>query len=338
MRATSEAMTPSRSCQLRLDLLDGGRDGAEVVSQRFDGLELRGLVGPLVVDLGQHLLLHVLDEHPEGDGGLLLRVGVLGVEHQHVARARTPEVLVELGDHAVRPELVEVVVGAEALDRLTVDRAGDVDRDVVAVLGGALHRHELARLGPQALDLRVDGGLVGVRARHLHPQPAVAGHRDPGPDLDHCVEDDRSVRLPGGDVDLRRCDDVDVVLPHRLRVVLGQRLAQRLLACRLGPHPRLEDLPGGLPRAEARDPDLLGDAPERRVERLVELHLVDLDAELDLVALEGFDARLHRPGVYRGPTTPSRGGRPAGAQRDPRSREVAGGSGRGPAQVGPSLR
>jgi len=54
----------------------------------------------------------------------------------------------------------------------------------------------------------------------------VAADGDLGADLHDGVEDDRPVGLARGDVDLRRGDDIDLVLPHRLRVVLGQRVAQ----------------------------------------------------------------------------------------------------------------
>src|SRR4051812_1154145 len=110
---------------------------------------------------------------------------------------------------------------------------------------------------------------------------------------------------PGG---LRRGDHIDVVVHDGLGVPLGQRLPERLLAGHLGAEPRLEDGPGRLARAEARDADLLGDALERTVERLVDLGLIDLDGQLHLVALEGFDGRLHRrASVLAGPFCPVRG-------------------------------
>src|SRR3954454_12421600 len=57
---------------------------------------------------------------------------------------------------------------------------------------------------------------------------------------------------------------------------------------------------GGLARTEARDADLAGDLLEGLVQRLLELLLVDLDGELDLVALEGLDDGFHKVGrVYR---------------------------------------
>ena len=75
----------------------------------------------------------------------------------------------------------------------------------------------------------------------------------------------------------------------RLGVVLGQRVLERLLAAGLGAEPGLEHLAGRLAGPEARDADLLGDLLEGRVDGLLELACVDLDGQLDLVALEGLD-------------------------------------------------
>ncbi len=53
--------------------------------QLVDGVELGDLGRPLVVDLGQHALLHLLDQHPELELALLVGVGVGGVELEDVA-------------------------------------------------------------------------------------------------------------------------------------------------------------------------------------------------------------------------------------------------------------
>ena len=80
---------------------------------------------------------------------------------------------------------------------------------------------------------------------------------------------------------------------------------QRLLAGRGQADAGLEDAARRLAGAEAREADLAGDLAERRVDVAVELGLVDLDRQLDLVALEGLDRALHRaasvPGDHRGP-------------------------------------
>ena len=90
-------------------------------------------------------------------------------------------------------------------------------------------------------------------------------------DLDDRVELDVAVVLTGGDLDLGRRDDVDVVLVDRVDVVLGQRVLQRLLARDVGAEPRFEQPPRRLARTEARDANFAGELAERGVDRPLEL-------------------------------------------------------------------
>ena len=107
-----------------------------------------------------------------------------------------------------------------------------------------------------AVDLAVDLVLVGLGPVELDPQRAVARDLHLGPHLDHGVEDDVALLLPGGDLDLGRVDRVDVVVVDRPHVVLGERVLQRLLAADLGAEAALEHLSGGLAGPEPGDADL----------------------------------------------------------------------------------
>ena len=83
------------------------------------------------------------------------------------------------------------------------------------------------------------------------------------------------------------------MLAHGLGQVLGDGVPERLLPGGGGADAGLEDPPGGLAGPEAGDARLAGDLAEGGVDGLVELGLVDLDRQLDLVPLQGLDARLH---------------------------------------------
>ena len=144
---------------LGLGLLDLGEAVDEVVAQLGEGVELGGLGGELVVEVGQHLGLDLVDGDLEVQlllGGLLGVVGVLGVEGELVAGGGAGELLVELGHDAAGADLVEVGAGHEPVEDLAVLAALDVDGDVVALGGGPLDDLELGELAADALDLVVD--------------------------------------------------------------------------------------------------------------------------------------------------------------------------------------
>ncbi|MEZ5243922.1 MAG: hypothetical protein R2707_02410 [Acidimicrobiales bacterium] len=214
---------------------------------------------------------------------------MLGIELEHVAGRRATEVLVDLGDHGTHPDLVVVVGGREPGDVFALVGAGDVDRDMVAVFGGPLDGNELGVLLTHPIDLLVDLLVARSGARDLDPKSVVAGDLDGRTDLDDGIEGDGTRVLSCGDLDLRRRDDIDVVGDNGLGVVVGQRLAQRLLTADAMTELGLEQLARGLSGTEARHADLLGDALESRVDGRVELGLVDLDRELDLVVVKKLD-------------------------------------------------
>src|SRR4029079_5411013 len=104
-----------------------------------------------------------------------------------------------------------------------------------------------------------------------------------------------------GDLQLRRGDDVDVVVADRLAVIVGQRLAEGLGAADVLAELGFEDAPGRLARAEPGELHLPGDPAERLIDVLFEFGLVDLDRKADLVAFQCLDGGLHRRGIFPAP-------------------------------------
>ena len=109
---------------------------AHVVAQRLDGLELADLGDPLVGELGEHLLLASFTStwkatssparSPKRSGSVSVN---LRMSPGRLPRSSSSS----FGHDDPRADLVEVVGGGEAVDRLVVDVALDVDLGVVAV-------------------------------------------------------------------------------------------------------------------------------------------------------------------------------------------------------------
>ena len=293
----------------------------------LDRLDVGVLLDPLVGELGEHELLHLL--HRDGEVGRLLGPGGRGGELPLVVGQRADQVVVEVVGDPAPTELVQPVLGVETGHRLAVPGGGEVERDEVALDRRAVDVDELAMRAEHRVDAALELLVGDLGVGQLHPQAAVAGHADAGPDLDGGVEQDGPVLLAAGDVDVGRVDDVDVVLAHGLGQVARDGVAQGLLARRCRADAGLEHAAGCLARPEPGDADLSGDLAERRVEVLVELRFVHLDGQLHQLSpffpLEGFQRALHR-----GDTLPGRPWLPGQFERAAPGRRASLPSGRLP--------
>ena len=111
-----------------LSLEDLAYPALDLLAELGNGVELGGLGGEVVVELGQLLLAHLA--HPDLElGGLarhLLAGVVVGEVHGRltlIARGGPLERLLQLRQHPARAELQQVVLGLAALERLAVDLA-----------------------------------------------------------------------------------------------------------------------------------------------------------------------------------------------------------------------
>ena len=143
--------------------------------------------------------------------------------------ADTAQVLVDLGHYRPGAEQVVVVGGGETVDGLAAQGAGDVDREMIAVDRGPLHRGQLRELSAEPVDLSGDLLLIDCGAGDLHaqtrrsPTPGWPAARQPRRRSTPAPTSEPSVISISGSV-----NDVDVVLDHGARVVVGQGSPQRL--------------------------------------------------------------------------------------------------------------
>ena len=294
---------------LEIGLGNGGVDGAAPVALVHRALGGRGQalldltpqlvcrceahrLGEGVVDLGQHLLLHLLHGDRVGHdlaadllGGVL---GVRDVEGHRIAGRRALERVGELGEDAVGAELDELVTRHGLGQRHSVERAVDVGDDEVAHGGGAILVLESGTLLADAVELllhRALGRLDGL----LHDLEAlVVAQRRGGRHLDG---DGEGHALLGGvaHVDLGRVDGVDAGGRERLAVPVVQRAVERLGEQPLAPHALDHHAGRHLARTEAGQPHAGRGLLDGAVELLAHLVLGDRDVDADLIALEGSD-------------------------------------------------
>ena len=258
-------------------------------TQVLDAFEAHLLLGPLVVDLGNDLLLDDLD--------LDLEVDLLGLAGQrgqhdgrigrHVQRERSGlallqahQLLVELGREQVRAQAVGTVLGRERRNLLALvvgGLHGQVDIAVFLHLRGGGSVLERVVVLAQGVDLLVDLGIGRAFGGQLDLDGLVAGDLDLGLHRDGERE---GVGLAGLDevrlVEFRLGDGVQVAIVDGERIgavdhVVGDRRAHGF-----GAQGVVDDRARGLALAEPGEVVLVGEV-------LVGL----LDAGIDVRGIDG---------------------------------------------------
>ena len=278
-----------------LEALAAAEALAHVGGQLVDGVELRGHLRELVVELGELLLLDL------GDGDLDLDV----LADEVAAHELRGEVLVVAGGHAVQ-RLVEAVEHAAAAD--LVGHAADLGTlDDLAVLGGHEVEHHEVAVGGRALDvgqraealaqvlqLLLDVGVGDGDVLDARLETGEVGDRDLGLDVDLGGELQGLVVLEAGHLDLGLRERLEGVGLQRLHVLLGEHVVDRLVEDRAAADLAVDDHRGHLAAAEAGDVDLLGNLLVRRVEARLELLEGHLDGQLGPGRAQGLDGALHQ--------------------------------------------
>ena len=171
--------------------------------------------------------------------GLLVGVGVGGGELEDVAGLRARELLVELGDDRAAADLVEVVLGGEARQRLAV---WEPAMSMVTWSPSMRRRSTVtssAKLLAEVVDPVVDLLVGRLGLSMVDPQAVVAADGDWGRTSTTASKTTSPVSSPAVMSISGGGDDVDLVLADRLGVVLGQRVLEGLgpgrPRCRGGP-------------------------------------------------------------------------------------------------------
>ena len=276
--------------ELGVDLDLGGEVGLELV----EGVELRGQLGELVVELGQLALLDRGDGHG-ADGLLALAVttGERGGEGLGLVGRHADEGLVETVEHVLAADLVGDA--GDLVDVLALDLGGQVDRHEVAVLHGALDTLEGAEAGAQVVETLLHGLVLdrGLVDREL--DVGEVGQVDLGTRVDLGGEA-QVVTVGGGHRqvgDLGLAERAHRVLLDGLTVEGRQCVVDGLLEHGGTADTLLDDAGGHLALAEAGDLDVLTDVLDGCVEARLELLERDLDGHLDPGRAEGLERTLH---------------------------------------------
>jgi hypothetical protein len=185
-----------------------------------------------------------------------------------------------------------------------------IDRHLVAVANRSGDLHQLARGGPQAVELGADLILGHLEAGHGDHQPLVAGDGRRRAHGDEGVEGNGPRLVAGGDVDLGLVNGIELGVVHRPGVELGKGLTQGLAPQGGGtPHPGLDHPTRHFPRTEAWHAHVATQPPDHVLECFVDLPFVDLDGQADQVARFGGGGGAHRKGrLYRSTVFPPASG------------------------------
>ena len=267
---------------------------AHVGGQLLGGVELRGHLRELVVDLGELLLLDLGDR----DGNLDVLAHQVATDQLRgegllVARGHAEQRLVEALEHPATADLVRHAADLGTLDVLAVLGRLQVEDHEVPVSSGALHVVQRAEPATQGLDLLVDVGVGHLDVLDLGLQAVVVGERDLGLDLDLGGELEGLVVLELRDLDLGLRQRLEGVALQGLDVLLGKHVVDRLVQDRAAPDLTVDHGRGHLAAPEAGDVDLLGNLLVRRVEARLELLEGHLDGQLGPGRAQGLDGALH---------------------------------------------
>lgn len=224
--------------EVLLDPLPGGFTQllGDVGAELLDRVELGSLGGEVVIGLGHLLHPDFLDGHLEvgvlaGQLGRPVLLGEVHVDGDLVPGLGANDLLFEVVDQLAGADLDRVVVGGAALELDPVERADEIDEDVVALLGRTVDHVEASHALTHAVDLAVDdlvrhlgAGLLDLEAL-VFTEFGVRANADLVLELDRLAFLGRSL----GDLDVRRADRNHSRRVNALLVPLGQALLDRLL-------------------------------------------------------------------------------------------------------------
>ena len=214
-----------------------------------------------------------------------------------IAGLHADKLLLKAGHKGVGTQLQAEILALAALKRLALQEALEVDDDRVALLGLPVHAHQtgvavgqslqaLVHIRNGDLDLLLGGGQSLVLAQGhfgIHRGGGLEGEAVAG----HLA------------LDLHRgiAHHLELLLLHGSLIGLGERDIDCLFEKHLcAVHP-LDDLPGGLARAEARHVDLLAHLLICLFDGSFKLRCTDLDGQNDLALFDLF-AAFHTHLVY----------------------------------------
>ena len=298
----------------RLDAL------ADVGAQLVDGLELARLFRPLVVSSGSTFCFASLtmtrnlasaarrarrSDRAASAVNSRIAPGFVPRSWSSSSSTTMPEPTRYKKSVAVRPSTASPSIVPD-----------DVDRRVRVVDERELGVGEIGEALAQRVDLPSTSSSETALERQLDAQLVVADELHLRTDLDDGVELDVAVFLARGDLDLRRGDDVDVVLVHRVDVVLAaaRPAAPARARCRCRGAPRAAaaaPCPGRKPgirtsRASLRNAASIACSNSVAGTTTWSLTLLAtprgavVGGGVFLVALDGFDSALHKEErVYR---------------------------------------
>ena len=176
-------------------------------------------------------------------------------------------------------------VDIESGNWLAIAKTFEVDDHIVASCCCTVDIDQCAEAATFGGDCFLQFFFAERWVHQLNTQTVVTSNCDFGTNFTRCFKRENACLFSTSDLDVGSCNEIDFVFANSLGEVFGNGVLNCLAACSVCADACFKNTAWGLARTEARKTNFVGNFAECRIDVAVEFRLINLDGQLDLVAL-----------------------------------------------------